>query len=283
MQGLQVAAPWVIAAAAVLAFVALTVLWLLRRPFRTQQALPAEWSLTARPVFSTDERRVYRLLKEALPHHVILAKLPLVRFCQPNEAKEVRYWYELLGSIHVSFAICSPNGRVLAAIDLDGERSISGRNLQIKQSVLGACRVRYLRCPVNNLPSAAELQLLVPFSNTQARGPHPAPIPSRNPVAHAHAHASTHAASAPRTAARPGLWQDSALFGDSFFAPDSRFDTAFEGSRTGGRSGFAASRPFAEPLGADSQYPGEAPNDIVGVVVDSPRYRGGKLAPRGGG
>jgi len=278
MQGLQLVAPWVVAAAAALALVALTVLWLVRRPSRNQRALPTEWSLTARPVFSTDERRVYRLLKEALPHHVILAKLPLVRFCQPNEAKEVRYWYELLGSIHVSFAICSPNGRVLAAIDLDGERSISGRNLQIKQSVLGACRVRYLRCPVNNLPSAAELQLLVPFSNTQARGPHAAPIPTRSHVPHAPASAAPATA---RAASRQGLWQDSAVFSDSFFAPDSRFDTAFDGSRTGGRSGFASSRPFAEPLGADSQYPGEAPNDIVGVVVDSPRYRS-NLAPRGG-
>jgi hypothetical protein len=37
-------------------------------------------------------------------------------------------------------------------------------------------------------------------------------------------------------------------------------------------SGFRHSRSFAEPLGADSQYPDEAPNDIVGVVVDSPRY-----------
>ncbi|MBV8605782.1 MAG: DUF2726 domain-containing protein [Pelomonas sp.] len=275
MQGLPVAAPWIIAAAAVLALAVSAILWLLRRPARSQRALPTEWSLTARPVFSTDERRVYRLLKDALPHHVILAKLPLVRFCQPNEAKEVRYWYELLGSIHVSFAICSPNGRVLAAIDLDGERSISGRNLQIKQSVLGACRVRYLRCPVNNLPSAAELQLLVPFSNTQARGPHAAPMPVRSP-----APAASHAGAAARGGSRAGLWQDSALFGDSFFAPDSRFDaTGFDGSSRGGRSGFAASRPFAEPLGADSQYPGEAPNDIVGVVVDSPRYRGG-LAPR---
>ena len=280
MPDLHVAAPWVVAATAALALVALTVLWLMRRPSNAQRALPTEWSLTARPVFSTDERRVYRLLKEALPHHVILAKLPLVRFCQPNEAKEVRYWYELLGSIHVSFAICSPNGRVLAAIDLDGERSISGRNLQIKQSVLGACRVRYLRCPVNNLPSAAELQLLVPFSNTQARGPHAAPIPARAHAAHAPANPTP--ASARASGSRQNLWQDSALFGDSFFAPDSRFDTAFEGSRTGSRSGFASSRPFAEPLGADSQYPGEAPNDIVGVVVDSPRYRSGTLAPRGG-
>ena len=46
-------------------------LWVLRRSAPPTKPLPTEWSLTARPVFSSDERRVYRLLKEALPHHVI--------------------------------------------------------------------------------------------------------------------------------------------------------------------------------------------------------------------
>ncbi|MDN3921168.1 DUF2726 domain-containing protein [Roseateles violae] len=279
---MQATIPWIVALAAGL--LALGVLaWALLRPARGSKPLPTEWSLTARPVFSADERRVYRLLKEALPHHVILSKLPLVRFCQPTEAKEVRYWYELLGAIHVSFAICSPNGRVLAAVDLDSERSVSGRNLQIKQSVLGACRVRYLRCAIDSLPSAAELQLLVPFSNSSLRGPQPAPMPSARPAGLNHAPHPAHPArplinsKTPRRTSRGGLWQDSAVFADSFFAPDSRFDAtaSLDGSR---RSGFHDSRSFAEPLGASSQYPDEAPNDIVGVVVDSPRY--GNRVPR---
>ncbi len=49
--------------------------------------------------------------------------------------------------------------------------------LQIKQSVLGACRVRYLRCPVDHLPTVAELQLLVPSSAAPARGPQPPAAP----------------------------------------------------------------------------------------------------------
>ncbi len=272
---MQNATSWIIALAAGFALLALMLLWALRRPGPSSKPLPTEWSLTARPVFGADERRVYRLLKEALPHHVILAKLPLVRFCQPNEAKEVRYWFDLLGAIHVTFAICSPNGRVLAAIDLDSERSISGRNLQIKQSVLGACRVRYLRCPVDNLPTAAELQLLVPYSNSQSRGPQAAPIPGAQAMSQSHASRRT------GRAGRGGLWQDSAIFSDSFFAPDSRYDSGgnAEVSRTGRQSvssGFANSRNFAEPLNRDSQYPAEAPNDIVGVVVDSPRYGSGR-------
>ena len=278
---MQSTIPWIIAIASGFGLLAVALLWVLRRSAPPTKPLPTEWSLTARPVFSSDERRVYRLLKEALPHHVILSKLPLVRFCQPTEAQEVRYWFDLLGAINVTFAICSPNGRVLAAVDLDSERGISGRGLQIKQSVLGACRVRYLRCAIDNLPSAAELQLLVPFSNSNSRGPQAAPMPGSVSPSR-----PSMQGGAARRPSRKGLWQDSAVFHDSFFAPDSRFDNngmvdaplrhgASQGHRSGGNT-FQNSVPFGEPLNADAQYPDEAPNDIVGLVVDSPRY-GGRL------
>ena len=174
-------------------------------------------------MFSTDERRVYRLLREALPHHIVLSKLPLVRFCQPTDPGEVRFWYDLLGAINVTFAVCSANGRVLAAIDLDTDRGNSRRTLQIKQSVLGACRVRYLRCPVDNLPSAAELQLLVPTARRPrraARSRHRAAARHRRGARLARQH-RRHAAR--RSAARSGRTRR--VFQDSFFAPDSRADT----------------------------------------------------------
>lgn len=213
--------PWITAAVAIalLGIVLLSWSWLTRRSARVTP-LPTEWALSARPVFSTDERRVYKLIREALPHHVILSKLPLVRFCQPNDPGEVRYWYELLGSINVTFAVCSANGRVLAAIDLDTDRSNSRRILQIKQSVLGACRVRYLRCPVDNLPSAGELQLLVPSATAGTR----APGGSSPPTDLNEARDSLASTVASRRAQRTALWQDSSRFQDSFFAPDSRQD-----------------------------------------------------------
>jgi Protein of unknown function (DUF2726) len=216
--------PWIVALASLVILAAVLIAWRMARRQAPQQPLPAEWALAPRPVFSTDERRVYRQLREALPHHIVLSKLPLVRFCQPADPNEVRYWYDLLGAIHVTFAICSANGRVLAAIDLDTDRGNSRRVLQIKQSVLGACRVRFLRCPVDNLPSIAELQLLVPQGASSSRGPQPAP-----------SRASTRDETAPtsvtpmRRRERATLWQDSTFFQDSFFAPDVRADTSLTG------------------------------------------------------
>lgn len=210
--------PWIVALA-VLAIVLPVLTYLaLMRPRKTKpNPLPTDWALSARPVFSADERRVYRLLREALPHHIVLSKLPLVRFCQPTDSAEVRYWYDLLGSTNVSFAICSANGRVLAAIDLDTDRGASRRAMKIKQSVLAACRVRYLRCPVDHLPSAAEVQLLVPQSGAAPRGPQAAPTSIK-------ARDSQPSEVSNRRAERTALWQDSAFFQDSFFAPDSRLD-----------------------------------------------------------
>ncbi|WP_423597875.1 DUF2726 domain-containing protein [Roseateles sp. MS654] len=300
--------PWIIAGLSALAVLGLAAALLLRRPPRERQPLPTEWSLSPRPVFSADERRVFRLLREALPHHVVMCKLPLVRFCQPTEAKDVRYWYELLGGISVNFAICSPNGRVLAAIDIDTDRPGSARSLQIKQAVLAACRIRYLRSPVDHLPSATELQLLVPYSNQGSRAgmaPMPRAGAAHPPVAPAPAPRRS-APAAP--AARNALWNDSPVFSDSFFAPDSRYD-AYGGDtmqaplapaeprvrgyrpRAGAQDGahFRESQfrdsQFLDPQFRDSHFresqfsrdlpprAGESTDaDIGGVVVDAPRY-----------
>ncbi len=256
---MQQTLPWIIALVAV-AVLAPMAVWLALRPRRPAQPkpLPTEWALTARPVFSNDERRVYRQLREALPHHIVLSKLPLVRFCQPNDPQQVRYWFDLLGSIHVTFAVCSANGRVLAAIDLAGDRTNQSRTLQIKQAVLGACRVRYLRCPIDHLPSIPELQLLVPQSAAATRGPQPAPA-----IYRAHETLTTSVAS--RRRERTTLWQDSGFFHDSFFSPDRRADAP--GSEHGGLSS-----GFGSLQGApDEGPPTVPPRDIDPGATDGPR------------
>lgn len=263
--------PWIILSAVLMVVVVGLGLWLLRpRRAAAPAPLPAEWALTARPVFSNDERRVYRLLREALPHHVVLAKLPLVRFCQPTDPAEVRYWYDLLGAHHVAFAICSANGRVLAAIDLDTDRGHSRRIMQIKQSVLAACRVRYMRCPPERLPTVAELQLLVPQHSHTARGPQAAPAPAH--ALHEARDTLSHTVAA-RRAERTALWQDSTFFQDSFFAPDNRMD-GLVASEFGPLAGGSApnGRGSHDDSGAgERSSPERGVDDLGGVVLDTPR------------
>lgn len=226
-------------------------LWVIRRRRTDVRPLPTEWTLSARPVFNADERRVYRQLREALPHHIVLSKLPLVRFCQPSDPQQVRYWYELLGAIHVGFAVCSANGRVLAAIDIDNERSNPRRSIHIKQKVLAACRVRYLRCPIDHLPSIPELQLLVPQSMAQVRGPQAAAPAQEQPTW-----------SRGRREHKP-LWQDSGFFQDSFFGSENRNTEMGAPSDFGG---FMRGMSAREISGA-----GALEDDAAGVVVGTAR------------
>jgi hypothetical protein len=186
---------------------------LLRQRRLKPTPLPTQWTLTPRPVFNTDERQVYRHLREALPQHILLSKLPLVRFCQPTDPEEVRYWYDLLGAHHVSFAICSANGRVLAAIDLESDRGSNRRALQIKQSVLSACKVSYVRCTADRLPSVPELQLLVPHIGPGAQGPQAAPAVGDG-------RDSLPGPMAGRRNDQGLLWADSGSLQDSFFGVD---------------------------------------------------------------
>ena len=240
---------WILATLSAILFLAAAVVWRLDRWHGRKQKLPTEWGLSARPVFSADERRAYRQLREALPEHVVLAKLPLVRFCQPMDPQEVRYWYDLLGNVHVSFAICSASGRVLAAIDLEGVRGSSGRSVQIKQSVLAACRIRYLRCPPEHLPSIPELQLLVPQAASAARGPQAA--------AAAAWRLNDPAQPAARRREFAALWKDTASVQDYFFGNGRQAPASPAAARASGpAAGWGKLR-----LSAD---------DIGGVVVETP-------------
>ena len=242
--------PWILASLSLALLLGAGLLALSTRSTR-KQPLPTQWTLTARPVFSSDERRVYRQLREALPHHVVLSKLPLVRFCQPTDPSQVRYWYELLGSNNISFAICSPSGRVLAAIDLETERIGSRRSQQIKQSVLAACKVRYLCCSADRLPSLPELQLLVPQIGPATRGPQAAPAVSMARDQLASTLASKRRERAP-------LWIDSGFMQDSFFGADGRL----EGGRVSGYGALTGGLTVRE-----LQVRSDA---TAGVVVDSP-------------
>ena len=125
-------------------------------------SLPGEWPLLPRRVFNAEERLLHRQLRQALPQHVVLAKLPLVRFCQPPRGGDTRYWFRLLGNVHVSFAVCDEAGHVLAVVDLEGPRGVSRRAQQTKDAVFRVLGLRYLRCVSGELPSLGELRALVP-------------------------------------------------------------------------------------------------------------------------
>ncbi|PPE70483.1 DUF2726 domain-containing protein [Caldimonas thermodepolymerans] len=226
------------------------VLWLTSR--KRAVPLPREWNLMLRPVFTADERRMHRQLREAFPQYIVLAKLPLTRFTQPTEPARVVYWHSLISALHVTFALCTPNGRVLTAIDIEGRHLPSRRATAIKTGVLQACRVQYLRFYADQLPSLAEVQLAVEGHARAVAAA--APPPQEAPTRLAQASQTLSTTVQRRREQRAG-WQESA-YPDSFFAPDSRLDGLIE-------SGFA-------PLNTQAPAPAPRDADIAAVVVDTP-------------
>jgi len=192
-------------AAALLLVVLLVLASQRRRRKPSPVELPEDWPISARSVFNADERQIYRQLRAALPQHVVLAKLPLVRFCQPPREGNVRYWFQLLGTIHVSFAVCNEAGDVLAVVDLESRRGNSRRAQGIKDAVIAACNLRYLRCSPGEVPSLPELRGLVPLAEA-------APAP---PVNQTRAKLSSTVAT--RRQQRTNRWADSMAAADSAF------------------------------------------------------------------
>ncbi|OYY61357.1 MAG: hypothetical protein B7Y51_10295 [Burkholderiales bacterium 28-67-8] len=187
-----------------------------RRSTPHAPALPKEWAVSARAVLTGDERSVYQLLRSAFPRHLIVPKLALVRFCKPNDVAKVRYWYALLGSSYVTFALCESDGRVLLAVDLDADRPRSRRSLQVRQSVLTACGIKHLWINAQKLPGISELRAAMPLGTpagaaqtSRETGPTPLLDAAWTTLA------STVAA---RRAQRNPKWQESSLFQDSFFS-----------------------------------------------------------------
>jgi hypothetical protein len=258
---------WILALAAAGAVAGLVVLALRRSSPRKSGdvELPEEWPLIQRSIFSAEERSLYRQLRAALPHHTILAKLPLVRFCQPMERNDLGYWFKLLGPIHVSFVVCAENGRVLAALDIEKpSRPTAKRIAAIKQAVLEACRIRYVKCRSDQLPTAAELQLLVPQQGEMSRPlvpPHVQDLAERRSTL-------AHAIRDPR-GERETQWYESGYAQDSFFAPDSQRDTFGDLPGSAGASAAAVERP--SPLDASARRPvaGKLPGegDLGGNII----------------
>jgi hypothetical protein len=275
--------PWLLAGLSMVCLLSALGLWWWRRQYPKKQALPDEWELNPRPVFNSDERRVYRHLRDALPQHIVLSKLPLVRFSQAADPKQVRYWYELLGGSNVAFAVCSTNGRVLLAIDIEGEGMTSRRSMQIKHAALAACKVRYLRCSADRLPSVPELRSLVP-AIPQATGPAMAAMAFASAAGTGHANLDNAYASVPmpleqakpalhqaseslantvatRRRERSALWQDSGFMQDSFFVADPDRPPR----RLSAHSGFDR----LDAARASSRM-APLPDDVGGIVIDTP-------------
>ena len=185
-----------------------------------RRAWPARWNLFARPLFTVHERTLFRELRAALPQHVILAKVSLLRFCQSADSLDARLWYSRLQPLHVSIVVCTPQGVVISAIDVVNRPDKQGsRSQRLKEAVLETCRVRYLRCLPGQWP---QNHLLSQWAVGQALNE--APHATRDALHDAGDELARKLRQ--RREERAQRWSESRFSQDSFFASDSRLDAA---------------------------------------------------------
>lgn len=209
---------WTVAPAAALGGALLGWWWRGRRAKARLQGWPSRWDLQARPLFNAQERALHRELRAALPDHLVLAKVSLVRFCQPGQAAQARLWYDRLMGLHVSLLVCHPNGAVVSAIDFDtAPDARHGKTQRLKEAVLEACRVRYLRCRPGQWPHASLLATWALGHTAESRGVGAPQVQTLHDAGDQLARRLRE-----RRAERAARWAESAFAPDSFFAFDAR-------------------------------------------------------------
>lgn len=219
--------------------------WLHGRRVRQRlKAWPQNWPLRPRPLFSAHERALYRDLRTALPQHLVLAKVSLVRFCQVAEHGDARRWYERLQPLTVSLLVCTPTGTVITAIDLDVPGALpSPRTARLKRAVLDVCRIRHLRCQPDQWPPPSQLAAWVLGQGDGHATTEPG-APGSGAISHAGDQLARRLRE--RRAERAARWAESGFAPDSFFAFDSRLDAAN-----------SAPAPLTEPAPAPSVTEGQ--------------------------
>ncbi|MDO5088002.1 MAG: DUF2726 domain-containing protein [Comamonadaceae bacterium] len=134
--------------------------------------VPRQWPLNPRLVVNTAERAVWLHLQEAFPDAIIMVKMPVTRYTTPRSREEAKDWFEMLNNIYCTFAVCTPEGRVVGCVDVAGPAGLSSANRHLKQTLLEQCGIAYLPIdPGTPLPATTTLRAEFLGAPAAAQGP----------------------------------------------------------------------------------------------------------------
>lgn len=156
------------------------------------QALLARYHPNAVRVLTASEREAFDLVRDALPGHLVMAQVPLVRYLRVQDKRTEDDWLRGLSMLSADILVCDTSSRPLLAIDIlppkQGARSRErhDRMLQLLEGV----GIRVVVWQEGRLPAAAQLkaQLVAALQSGDASAAAPAraakaSAPSRRPVA----------------------------------------------------------------------------------------------------
>lgn len=136
-------------------------IWWLRREASAKMRLPSKWPLAARALLTNEEQEVFKWLLAAFHDHIVMAKLPVLRFTVPLSKDQNgggARWQELLGGVYCTFTVCTFNGNVVGCVDVPGKRGLNKVNRQLKESLLSDCRIAYTVVRSVKLPEMSAMR-----------------------------------------------------------------------------------------------------------------------------
>lgn len=151
---------WLVAGMGVVVGIALGALlyrgWMRRHAGRKLR-LPERWLLDARGLVTSEEMAVWKWLRKAFSDHVVMVKVPVMRFTVPStrgrpENKE-QHWHELLNGVYCTFTVSNMEGKVVGCVDVPGKRGLTRAQREMKEDLLAACGIGYTTVHSVSLPS----------------------------------------------------------------------------------------------------------------------------------
>jgi len=136
-------------------------IWYLKQQANEKMRLPAKWPLTSRVMVTNEEHEVFKWLASVFHDHLVMVKLPVLRFTAPVNKSENgagARWQELLGGVYCTLTVCTSNGNVLGCVDVPGKRGLNKSNRQFKESLLSDCNIAYTVVRSASLPEMGAMR-----------------------------------------------------------------------------------------------------------------------------
>ena len=150
---------------------ALLCAWWLHHKSNARQRPPAQWPMRARRLLTGNEDKVWRWLGNSFRDHVVLVKIPVLRFTtfldtektssaatKAETRAERARWSELLNGIYTTFTVCTTDGKVVGCVDVSGKPTLTIGNRELKETLLSDCGIVYIVVNESSLPSASNMR-----------------------------------------------------------------------------------------------------------------------------
>ena len=135
--------------------------WWVHQKAAASVHLPVKWPLASRAMITKEEHEVLRWLGATFHDHLVMVKLPVLRFTIPTGKEKNAAWprlQELLNGVYCTFTVCTTNGNVVGCVDVPSKRGLSKASREMKESLLSDCHIPYTVVRSLNLPQGVAMR-----------------------------------------------------------------------------------------------------------------------------